>query len=40
MLTLKRPGTGMCPSKIGETIGKKAIVRIGEDTQIEFKKLS
>ena len=31
MLTYKRPGTGISPSKINEIIGKKAKVKISED---------
>jgi len=39
MLTFKRPGTGICPSKIDEIIGKKAIVSILTDSQIKTEQL-
>src|SRR5690606_5489050 len=32
MLTFKRPGTGISPSKISSVIGKIAKIDIGEDT--------
>ena len=35
MLTFKRPGTGIAPSRIAEVIGKKATVFIAEDTILQ-----
>ncbi len=32
MLTFKRPGTGISPSRIAEVIGKTAVAMIEEDT--------
>ena len=40
MLTFKRPGTGISPSRISEIIGKKAADDIKEDTLIDFDMIS
>ena len=39
LLIIKRPGTGIPPSKIKEVIGKQAIENIEEDELIDFEKL-
>ena len=39
LLTFKRPGIGIYPSKIDEVIGKTALVDIAEDTLIDFSML-
>lgn len=39
MLTFKRPGTGICPSKINEVIGRYATQDIEEDTILEERML-
>ena len=36
MLTFKRPGTGINPSRIDEIIGKRAAVDIEDDTTLQF----
>ena len=39
MLEIKRPGTGILPSKINELVGKKARKKIPKDTVIEMEML-
>ena len=39
ILTFKRPGVGISPSRIDEVIGKTALVDIAEDTLIDFDML-
>ena len=36
ILTFKRPGLGISPSKVDEVIGKKALIDISKDTLINF----
>lgn len=40
MIAIKRPGTGVCPSKIYDIIGKKARTDIKEEEQISMKDIS
>jgi len=40
MITLKRPGTGICPSRINDVVGKKATVDIREDSLIQMSDLT
>ena len=39
MLTFKRPGIGISPSKINEIIGKRALIDLEEDTILSFEML-
>ena len=36
MLTFKRPGTGISPSRIDDILGKKAVCSIKKDTLIDY----
>lgn len=39
MLTFKRPGTGISPSRIDEVVGKVAVTEISEDTIVDYDML-
>lgn len=40
MLTFKRPGTGIAPSRIGEVVGKRARFDIADDTILQWDMLA
>ena len=40
MITFKRPGTGIAPSRLDEVLGRRALVEIGDDTILQWDMLS